>query len=127
MTETRQPIFKSLILVKDFITLVLVFPNCGLPFLGFQIMIWRVVFRFRQFRFNLKSWHLIKILNISSVISNTKKVEHILEMPGPGEFLIIVSRILHCIRMFTNNAANYFKDQRWSFSRLSTVKFCRTP
>jgi len=73
MTETRRPIFKSLVLVKDFITLVLAFPNCGLPFLCFQIMILRVVFRFRQFRFNLKNWHLIKILNISSVISNTKK------------------------------------------------------
>ena len=50
---------------------------------------------FDQLGFIYQNLNLYKIFNITGNIATTKKADHILEKPELGEFLVIVSRIIH--------------------------------
>ena len=76
-------------------------------------------FRFQFFFVNCQN--LNEILHISGNIQNTKKADHILEMPRKSYFVIINSTILQL------NETNLLYDQRRPLFRLASVMLLGTP
>ena len=73
--------------------------------------VWRILFRFRV----LTNWKA-EPNNSSGNIDGTKKVDHILEIPGVENF-VIFSRIIYVKIGLRINVRNKFQDQR----RLSSL------